>query len=58
MLIRSALNFAAHFAAGLAFGALAALVVSDRMRDRDTASDLSMPTDMEGGEEQVSAGAS
>lgn len=33
MLIRSSLNFAAHLAAGLAFGALAVLVIS-RVNDR------------------------
>ena len=45
MLIRSALNFAAHFAAGIAFGALAALVVSDRTRARDPDLPSSVPMD-------------
>lgn len=58
MLIRSTLNFAAHFAAGLAFGALAAIVVSDRMRGRDSTSDLSAPTHAEGEEMREAAGAS
>ncbi len=33
MLVRSSLNFAAHLAAGLAFGALAAIVIA-RVSDR------------------------
>ena len=55
MLIRSALNFAAHFAAGLAFGALAALVASDRMREADATSHSSPLAESNGPDDRQAA---